>query len=75
MRQELQSIQEKRADMSPSKVAVKSPLTAVFSNTHNFLVSGHKDSDFHPKIGYCDKLQEKKNFEYPFNNSVNFTVI
>ena len=45
--------------MAPSKAAIKSPLSAVFSNMHNLLVSGHGASDLHPKIDNGDKLQEQ----------------
>lgn len=47
---------ERRPDVTLSKLAIKSPLSAVFSDTHNLLVLGHGASDLHAKIDYCDKL-------------------
>ena len=42
--------------MTLSKSAIKSPLSAVFSDMHNLLVLGHGSPDLHVKIDYCDKL-------------------
>ena len=40
----------RRPDMVPSKVAVKSPLSDIFSRMHNPLVAGHGTWDLHLKI-------------------------
>lgn len=57
-KQGLQLIQERRPDKVPSNVAVKSPLSDVFSSMSN-LVADHGTSDVHPKLDYCDKLQKQ----------------
>ena len=45
--------------MTLSKLAIKSPLSAVFSDMHNLLVLGHGASDLHAKIEGYDKLQKQ----------------
>ena len=58
----MQFIQERRPDRVLSNVAVKIPLTDVFSSVHNVLVAGHGASILLPKIDYCDSKFQKKIF-------------
>jgi hypothetical protein len=39
-------------DTAPSSVAIKNPLSNVFSSMHTLLVAGHGAFDLHPKIDY-----------------------